>query len=152
MLCYVPLKHEPPTAVAWLLAINIWPWGGFILYSLFGSTGLPRERLRRRQTLLSELGNALHDIRVKVLQEVNDPVLRDQQKKISYMAYKMVDMSPVAGNKMELLADFEEYLDRLCQDIDEAERYVYLLYYIFSYDKMTKKLFNSLESAARRGV
>jgi len=152
MLCYVPLKHEPPTAVAWLLAINIWPWGGFILYSLFGSTGLPRERLRRRQTLLSELGNTLHDIRVQVLGEVNDPVLRDQQKRISYMAYKMVDMSPVTGNTMELLVDFEEYLDRLCQDIDEAERYVYLLYYIFSYDKMTKKLFNSLENAARRGV
>ena len=56
------------------------------------------------------------------------------------MAYKMVDMNPVAGNTVELLSDFEEYLDRLCHDIDNAERYVNLLYYIFAYDDLTKKL------------
>ncbi|MFY9382919.1 MAG: cardiolipin synthase, partial [Acetomicrobium sp.] len=83
MLCYVPLKHEPPTAVAWLLAINIWPWGGFILYSLIGSTGLPRERLRRRSKLLSELGSVLHDLRVHVLSEVNNPALKEDQTRIS---------------------------------------------------------------------
>jgi cardiolipin synthase len=152
MLCYVPLKHEPPTAVAWLLAINIWPWGGLILYSLIGSTGLPRERLRRRSKLLSELGSVLHDLRVHVLSEVNNPALKEDQTRISYMAYKMVDMNPVAGNTVELLSDFAEYLDRLCHDIDNAERYVNLLYYIFAYDDLTKKLFDSLERAAKRGV
>ena len=152
MLCYVPLKHEPPTAMAWLLAINIWPWGGFILYSLFGSTGLPRERLRRRMRLLSELGDMLHNLRVHVLNEVNNPALNEDQTRISRMAYKMVDMSPVAGNSVLLISDPEEFLDHMCRDIDKAKKYVNLLYYIFSYDKLTEKLFDALERAARRGV
>ena len=47
MLCYIPQKHTPSTATAWLLAIYFWPWPGFLLYSLFGSTSLPQERIEQ---------------------------------------------------------------------------------------------------------
>ncbi|MFA5473471.1 MAG: PLDc N-terminal domain-containing protein, partial [Aminobacteriaceae bacterium] len=43
LLGYIPLRHSPNTAMAWLLAIYFWPWMGFLLYAALGSTALPSE-------------------------------------------------------------------------------------------------------------
>jgi cardiolipin synthase len=152
MLCYVPLRHEPTTAMAWLLAINIWPWGGLILYSLFGSTGLPRERIERREMLLRELGDSIKNLRTRLFENLHHPDLDDHHIRISYLASRMVDMEPMPGNSLELIDDTEAFIDRLCTDIDGAKDYVNLLYYILSYDEVTERLFRSLKSAAGRGV
>ena len=57
MLCYIPQKHAPSAATAWLLAIYFWPWPGFLLYSMFGSASLPEKRVEdalARQRRLKE--------------------------------------------------------------------------------------------------
>ena len=43
-IVYVPINRRPTTATAWLLAIFLIPYVGFLLFLLFGSTKLPRRR------------------------------------------------------------------------------------------------------------
>ena len=54
-------------------------------------------------------------------------------------------------NSFDLIDREEDFIDRLCADIDGAERTVHLLYYIFVRDSVTEPLFASLERR-RKGL
>ncbi|WP_316316247.1 PLDc N-terminal domain-containing protein, partial [Clavibacter michiganensis] len=48
-IIYVPYNRKPQTATAWLLAIFLIPYIGFIVFLVIGSTKLPKAR-REKQT------------------------------------------------------------------------------------------------------
>ena len=63
MLCYIPQKHAPSAATAWLLAIYFWPWPGFLLYLMFGSASLPEKRVERHEKMLRSLEDGRRSFR-----------------------------------------------------------------------------------------
>ena len=58
----------------------------------------------------------------------------------------------VAGHKLTLLRNGEEYFPRLVEAINSAQRSVYLETYIFAADKIGRMLSTALQAAASRGV
>ena len=58
----------------------------------------------------------------------------------------------VDGNRVQLLADYQETITRLVQDIDEAKAHVHLLFYIFADDSTGRLVMDALARAARRGI
>jgi cardiolipin synthase len=58
----------------------------------------------------------------------------------------------VAGHKLTLLRNGEEYFPRLIEVINTAQRSVYLETYIFAADKIGRMLSTALQNAASRGV
>ncbi len=150
LLCYIPLRHSPNTAMAWLLAIYFWPWLGFLLYAAFGSTALPRERTERHESLLRALGDEKHAFR-KVLHD-DSHWLPDDLTRFGALGKKLGDLSITTGNSFVLIDEAEEFLRLLRGDVEKARHSVHLLYYIFARDTMTEPLFEALERAAARGV
>lgn len=150
MLCYIPQHHSPTTAMSWLLSIYLMPWPGFLLYAAFGSTALPRERAQRHETMLKALESDKAAFR-RILDDESH-WLPEELARLGTLGKKLGEMCITTGNSFDLIDREEDFIDRLCADIDGAERTVHLLYYIFVRDSVTEPLFASLEAAAGRGV
>ncbi len=150
MLCYVPQRHNPTTAMSWLLAIYLWPWMGFLLYGIFGSTTLPRERILRHESLLKRLKPERKTFRRTVSE--NPFCLPEELARFGALAEKLGDMVITSGNDLALIDDSALFIKILCGEIAEARKSVHLLFYIFALDSLTEPLFEELEKAARRGV
>ena len=125
-LCYIPQHHSPTTAMSWLLAIFLWPWPGFLLYAAFGSTALPRERAERHEAMLRALESGRAGFR-KILDDESH-WLPEELIRFGALGKKLGEMCIPTGNSLDLIDREEVFLARLCGDIDEASKPVYLLY------------------------
>jgi len=150
MLCYIPQKHTPSTATAWLLAIYFWPWLGFLLYALFGSTSLPQERIDRHETMLRSLDEDKRLFRRILEDEAH--WLPDELVRFGALGRKLGDMCITRGNDFLLIDREDAFIRSLASDVESAKSTVHLLFYIFARDSVTEPLFRAIEGAAARGV
>jgi cardiolipin synthase A/B len=68
------------------------------------------------------------------------------------LADQLSEFPLIGGNSFELLPDYTQAIDRIIADIDSAQRYVHLLFYIFENDEVGRQVAEALLRAARRGV
>jgi cardiolipin synthase len=59
-------------------------------------------------------------------------------------------MPALAGNTVELLADYVSAVDRIVSDIDDAQRHVE--YFMFADDRIGERVIDALIRAHKRGV
>lgn len=150
MIPVVTRRRLPSSALAWLAVVFAVPWLGLVLYGLFGSHRLGRLRARRRQRGQQQV----HDIdRLAVLtRHVERPELTDAQQPLINLAMNMGGLPLLGGNQTEMLAETENFIDRLVNDINAAEDHVHLLFYIFRDDTTGKRVADALCRASARGV
>lgn len=65
---------------------------------------------------------------------------------------KLGQFPALAGNDVKLLSEYEDVIDRIVADVDQAQQTVHLLFYIFADDETGRRVMDSLDRAARRGV
>jgi cardiolipin synthase A/B len=149
MLIYVPQKRSAAASRTWLLFIFLLPWPGLILYWLFGRIYLPARRVRMQERASRFIREAQAQIgpRASMVPELS-PTLR----RIPEVAAQLGDFETLAGNRVELLADYTATLKRIIADIDSAERHVHVLFYIFLADESGRSVGEALIRAAQRGV
>ena len=149
-LVYVPQRRPPSAARAWLLLIFFLPWVGVALYLLIGRAYQARRRLKvQRQIyeLIRELAPRPGTFKSRIGGIVSPeltPALR--------LADRLSEFPLVGGNRFELLPHYDAALERIIADVDAAQRYVHLLFYIFEDDAAGRNVAAALERAARRGV
>ena len=150
MLFYVPQRRAPAAARAWLLLIFFLPWVGLLLYAVFGRANLPRERLQMQATV----SRLVREMQPHILGDTiaSRPVLPQEFWPAVVLAHKIADFAVCRGNRIELISDYAEGIERLLEDIGRAQRHVHLLYYIFRDDATGRRVAAALEEAARRGV
>jgi cardiolipin synthase A/B len=149
MLVYVPRRRTAAAARAWLLLIFVFPWGGLVLYMLFGRAQVPRRRaeiLARISQLIRTTGREFFE------QYSTHPDLATAFEQAITLAQNLGDFPILSGNQFELLPDYEEAVDRLVADIAAAQDHVHLEYYIFANDSTGKRVAEAMIAAARRAV
>jgi cardiolipin synthase len=149
MLIYVPQRRSTAAARTWLLFIFLLPWPGLLLYWLVGRIYLPAHRIKLHQRASKFVRRAQEQIGARV---TADPALPAVFKFVPGMAHTLGDFETLAGNRVELLPDYGETIDRIIGDIDSARRNVHLLFYIFYADRTGRRVGEALERAAARGV
>lgn len=149
MLVYVPQKRNPAAARSWLLLIFIFPFGGLLLYGLFGRAYMSKRRLAAQQKI-SEF------IRTKGKEFLEPytigPDLTPPFQHIVTLAKNLGDFGILGGNQVEILANYEGSVNRLIADIASAKDHVHLLYYIFADDQTGNRVADALAEAVKRGV
>lgn len=159
LLC-VPLvvlrRREPPSTVAWLLALVFLPGIGVSLFLLFGRDRLRLPLFRKRAS--DQRVRSLRDpsrgerllraARQGPLTTLSDPLDRE----IFRVGVAFGSAEPVPGNALELLVDGVATYDALARAIDGAKRVVYAEYYLLRPDGTTTWFLGKLVAAARRGV
>ncbi|QQD75363.1 cardiolipin synthase [Curtobacterium sp. YC1] len=147
-IIYVPINRKPQTATAWLLAIFLIPYIGFIVFLVIGSTKLPRAR-REKQT----------EINAYILEQTEgiERVRRDHPwplwlESITKLNRELGAMPLVGGNSAELYPDTEESIAEMTRAIDQSRRFVHVEFYIATLDDTTRPFFDALARAQARGV
>ncbi len=151
-LCVLPLRHNPSTAMAWLLVIFFWPLPGILLYLLLGSTHLPRERKSRHEQAVEELHRLQQKYRSADQQAALLRKMPEHVSRFARLGQKLGEWPIVAGNRMGFIDSAPELFESLASDIDKASGHVDLLFYIFVDDPVSRPLVEALERAAARGV
>jgi len=150
MLVVIPRRHNPNSALAWLLIIFIVPWLGLFLYLLMGGNRLPRRRIERHSQLLDRL-RAIGR-RFENHPNIVTPELDPGQMEAVTLAERIGYLPILGGNNAELITEPQDFIDRLVDDIDRADRHVHLLYYIYFDDETGRRVADALARAVERGV
>lgn len=149
-LIYVPQRRPPNAARAWLLLIFFLPWLGLVLYLLIGRAYMPRRRLkvqRQINDLVRELVPRPPSFETAVAGVVSHELLPALR-----LADALSEFPMVGGNRFELLPVYDPAIERVVAEVDGAQRFVHMLFYIFEDDPVGQHVAAALERAARRGV
>jgi cardiolipin synthase len=147
-LAFVPRNRKPQTATAWLLAIFLIPYVGFILFLLLGSTKLPKRRREKQAEINSYILETTEGM---------DEVVRDEDfppwlDSIVELNRTLGSMPLVGGNTAKLYTEYAESLAAMADAVDTAKKYVHVEFYILAFDPTTKPFFDALEAAVKRGI
>jgi cardiolipin synthase len=150
MIVIVPLRRSPEAARSWLLLVFFLPIPALIIYLLIGRPTYPRLRRQRFVRLPAILAAASKEIAHSRF--CRRPDLPDTLAGPALLIEKLGQFPVLAGNDVKLLSEYEDVIDRIVADIDQAQQTVHLLFYIFADDETGRRVMDSLDRAARRGV
>ncbi|MCS5718090.1 cardiolipin synthase [Herbiconiux sp. CPCC 205763] len=144
----VPRNRRPSTGIAWLMAIFVLPYVGFLLFLLIGSYKLPKSR-RDKQYAINEF---IIETTEGIEQVSDADPWPPWFKNVVELNRTLGAMPLVGGNDARLVGDYDDAIRQMTADIEHAQRYVHAEFYILSYDTTTKPFFEALEAAVKRGV
>lgn len=153
MAFVVPRNRKPSSAIAWLLLIALLPVFGLLLFWMFGRTKLPRRRREQQRAIEAWIAARVAQARRDPhLAPLLSPTLPPRYQPFARLNTNLGGLPVVGGNRVDLLAGYDVFLQRLAADIDNAQRYVHLEFFALCRDDETEPVFLALERAARRGV
>jgi cardiolipin synthase len=152
-LFIIPANRKPGEATAWLLLIFVAPILGAILFLLLGSPKLSKWR-RDQQRAMNERIRELAEQAEQIpeLAPVVDPPVPPRYEPSVNLIAQLTGMPSMAGNTVELLPNYVEAVERIVHDIDSAQRFVHLEYFMFADDKIGGPVIDALVRARQRGV
>lgn len=147
-LIIIPRDRKPTAAMAWLLAIFLIPFVGIILYLLIGNVKLPKKRMERQREI-----NGMIEQRAEAVDFGTDPHAWPSWFRTITEQNRVLGALPATGgNRAELIGDYQSSIDRMARDIDSAERFVHVEFFIVAFDDTTRGFFAAMERAVQRGV
>lgn len=149
MLVAIPFRRSPEAAKGWLLLVFFMPWAGLVLYLVIGRPKYPQWRVERFLRLPTFLVPTRHRLQHSLQPFRPDP---SALPSAFLLVQNLGHFLPLNQNSVELLPNYNESVDRLVADIDQAQQSVHLLYYIFADDGVGTKVIAALQRASKRGV
>lgn len=149
-LFVVPPNRKPTSALAWLMAIFLFPIPSAIVFLIIGNKNLPKARTAKQEA-------------------VNDAVVRLAEVEIPHQQNADLVDTPgllgavtlgqslgalplLSGNSAEVCIDYEQSIRDMAAAIDEAEKYVHMEFYALQHDETTDVVFQAMARAKERGV
>lgn len=152
-LFIVPPNRKPTSGTAWLLFIFLLPMLGMLFFLILGSPKLPKSRRDAQKTLdgiiKTTLKNLRHKHDRKALLTAKPPAKYNQ---LATLSESLSGMPVFSGNNVELIPEYNDAIDRIVFDIDQAKQYIHMEYFIIVMDDITLPIFDALQRAVKRGV
>jgi cardiolipin synthase len=143
-------RRRADSNLAWIVLILAVPLLGAVAYLLVGEARLSRRRTRRHAAIVAELGAG--PVLDRQTMEARRPSITERYKPLAVLAEAVGRHHAVGGNVVRLIGRSKEMIDSLVADIDAAERFCHLLFYIYLDDGSGQKVAAALMRAARRDV
>lgn len=142
-------RRDPTTTWAWLLIMIMLPGVGFGLYLLIGQN-LSKEKIFKVKTVKDE---------EKKREQLNN-FYKDEEGKhdsgeysdLRIMNYNHGGSKYTTENKIDIYYDGEDKFEQLIKDLEKAQKFIHMQYYIFRRDSIGKRIINILEKKAAQGV
>lgn len=144
----VPRNRKPSVGIAWLMAIFLIPYVGVIAFLLLGSFRLPAKRMERQQKVTTYINMAVSSVEVEPTHH-NDPPWFDS---VVALNRTYTAMPLISDNEVVLQGSYEETILAMAAEIDTAEKWVHIEFYILACDHTTRPIFDALDRAVARGV
>ncbi|MGI5952392.1 MAG: cardiolipin synthase [Brooklawnia sp.] len=143
----ISLHRKPATAIAWILAIIFIPVLGVLAFFLIGFGRLPKARRDKQREV-----NQLMLERSGVTEHVAGPGQPDWLDTAITLNQQLGALPMVGSSTAALIEDYQGSLDAMIADIDAAEQFVHVEFYILVRDHTTTPFFDALARAVERGV
>jgi cardiolipin synthase len=147
-LIIVPRGRKPTAAMAWLLAIFLIPFVGIQLFLLIGNTKLPRKRMDRQLEINRMIAQHSSGIDLRT----GDEAWPKWFASIVRQNTALGALPAIGGNDAELIGEYGSSIDRMTVDVDGAEHWVHVEFFIVAFDDATRGFFAAMERAVQRGV
>ncbi|NQD87268.1 cardiolipin synthase A, partial [Paenarthrobacter sp. CM16] len=144
----VSANRKPSSAIAWVLAIIFIPYLGTVAFLLVGRGKLPKAR-REKQRAVNELMLGRTPGLSAVSHSEDWPAWLRSAVELNL---RLGALPMVGGNRAELLEDYDGCFHRMIADMDAAEEYVHVEFYILALDPTTSPFFDAMARARKRGV
>lgn len=138
---------NPAYKIAWLFPMIVFPIFGAILYLTFGSHKLS-ERKRKKMMIIDKEQKKLCSYFDSIIPINDDP---DGQKQANYLQYKAYAPA-YANDYSELLSSGEVKLNKMLEELNKAEHFIFLEYFIIREGEMWSAVLEILKSKAKSGV
>lgn len=143
-LIVVPNNRKPSSASAWLLAIFFVPLIGLPLYIILGKSILSKTRTQRQKKATDKAKKVLNSSKLlKTDQRMQD---------ISVLIANLTSFPLSGATNFCLIDDYNNFFNKLSNDIRKAKKSIWLEFYIMAFDKSTAELFDSIIEAKKRGL
>lgn len=142
-------RKEPSTTWAWLLVLLILPGIGFIFYLLFGQN-FSRERLFKEKKKLDK--EKRKEVLGQIEKEYKDLDENNNFVDLIKMNYNNSGSKLMLNNEIDLYFDGKDKFKQLIYDLEHAEKYIHIQYYIIRKDKLGRKIISILEKKVKEGV
>lgn len=141
---------RPTKSLSWLLAIIAIPFGGPILYYLFGVNRRKFKFFALRQTqkrklyaeTYKELKNTENSIKIEAL----------ELPKLARLIKSNTFFLPYGGNNVMVLNDGKETFNAIFKAIENAKSFIHLQYYIFEKGDLSDRFYHLFKKKIKEGV
>lgn len=139
-------NRNPVKSLAWVMVLLLVPLFGLIIYLFFGRSLKNKRMVSRRNKRRLKKYEAVRRVDMGRLNLSRESV---QQIRL---AHSLTGAIYYPGNKVEIFTSGRDKFKSLLRDIDAAERYIHLQYYIFEDDQIGCRVKDALIRKAREGV
>lgn len=147
-------RKKPVSTLLWVMAINFLPIVGVILYIFIGQD-VSKSKMFNKKTLTD---SHIYRDKEKQLREVTEGKYKyaNDKTRLFEDVIKMFNTSEgeliYSNNDVKVYNNGKEKFIDLFKDIENAKHTLYIQYYIFKSDKLSKKFTNLLIKKAREGL
>ena len=138
---------NPDYKVPWLLFVLILPVAGFMLYFLFYSRKLQKKFIRRLDEL-KQYSYEINDTAVQDALKAENPTAESQAKMLTEISGSRL----FVDTKQTYFPLGEDMYITLLADLEKAEKFIYLEYFIIEQGKFWDSVLNILKVKAAQGV
>lgn len=149
MVPLVARRRSLLSALSWLAIIFFQPLVGVVLYFFLAEHFFARRVKRHRKTV--EESRSRERLAFQSRYHV-PPAIHGDERALAELTTRLGGFELVGGNTVEYLEAHRGAMDRMVEDIRDAESFVHLLFYIFEEDDSGWKVARALAEAAERGV
>lgn len=139
---------RPTKSLGWILTVLIFPFGGPLIYYLFGVN-------RRKFKLFRSSRSLEKKKRLGTIDNHSDSRAKKKQIEYKYLAQLLEnasDSSVLDGNKIAVLHDGEETFESLFEALEQAQEFIHLQYYIFEKGEVQNRFYNLFKKKIEEGV
>ncbi len=143
-------KREASTTLAWLVLILIIPFVGAITYLILGENRLGQKRAKHAASILPIFNNWVSSLEKRIT--INKREITASCYPVELQALKIIGLPTVPGNGLELIENAEKFFHALVSDIDNAQNFCFLEFYIWEEGGLADEVTSAVIRAASRGV
>ena len=147
MIRIIASDDNPDYKVPWLLFVLIIPIAGFMLYFMFYSRKLQKRFVKRLDTLKSQSYKHNDSELFSTLKKEN-PAVASQAKMLTGIA----EAHLFTDTRQEYFPLGEDMHRRLLEDLETAEKFIYMEYFIIEEGKFWNSILEILKRKATEGV
>ncbi len=147
-------NRNPISTLSWIIVLILLPFMGLILYFLFGQKITKRWVFKRMSNIEIVEMNKISRNQLKTLQNINkveDKYLYEYYKLISLLLKNNASFIS-SNNHLKIFHCGADVYESLYKDIDAAQHFIHIEYYLFEDGSVVEKLFEKLIAKSHQGV
>ncbi len=148
-LVVIPKDRRPSSATAWIITIFFVPVVGLVVFFFIGNPHLPRSRRVKQRSIDRLITQRTREFDLDEDDPSPGPRWLDHVVRLNQ---NLGALPMLMGNQAVVETGYLESLQGMTADVDTAQEFVHVEFYILSLDPTTAPFFEALERAVQRGV